>query len=172
MPQVNETCINFGVYEDGNEYYGQADITLPDLELMAQDITGAGIAGTVSAAVVGHYNAMTASINFRTICPSVVRLAEPRDHQLDVRGAMQVRDTATGKVSVQAVKVVMKCQPKTIKLGKLAPASPADASGDVSVSYIALYIDGEKVAEIDPYNFIAMVNGTDYLAEVRKALGK
>lgn len=172
MPKVNETCINFGVYEDGNEYYGQADITLPDLELMAQDITGAGIAGTVSTPVVGHYNAMTASITFRTICNSVVRLAEPRDHQLDVRGANQIRDTATGKVTVQAVKIVMKCQPKTIKLGKLAPASPADASGDVSVTYLAMYIDGEKVVEIDPYNFIALVNGIDYLADVRKALGK
>ena len=49
---------------------------------------------------------------------------------------------------------------------------PADASGEHAVYYYAIYRDGKKETEIDPVNFICLVNGVDYLAEVRKALGK
>lgn len=41
-----------------------------------------------------------------------------------------------------------------------------------AVSYYATYIDGKKKLEIDPLNYIYYVNGKDYLADVRKALGK
>lgn len=56
--------------------------------------------------------------------------------------------------------------------GKLAPAASAEASGEYAATYFATYIDGKKVLEIDIINFIYYVNGTDYLADVRKALGK
>ena len=63
-------------------------------------------------------------------------------------------------------------KPKKTALGKLAVASAADVSGEYATSYYALYIDGVKVTEIDPLNFICIINGTDYLQQVRKALGK
>ena len=34
------------------------------------------------------------------------------------------------------------------------------------------YINGKKVRELDPLNFICYINGVDYLAGVRAALGK
>ncbi len=66
----------------------------------------------------------------------------------------------------------MKVMPKKFSPGKLAAASAADASGEYAVSSYTLYLDGQKVIEIDPLNFIYTINGTDYLADVRKALGK
>ena len=62
--------------------------------------------------------------------------------------------------------------PKKLAVGKAAVASPADASGEHAVYYYAIYRDGKKETEIDPVNFICLINGVDYLAEVRKALGK
>lgn len=62
--------------------------------------------------------------------------------------------------------------PKKTSLGKVATASTSDASGEYSVSYFATYLEGKKVLEIDPLNYIFFVNGKDYLAEVRRALGK
>ena len=56
--------------------------------------------------------------------------------------------------------------------GSIAPATPTNGSGEYSVRYWATYIDGAKVREIDPLNFICVVNGVDYLADVRKAIGK
>ena len=57
------------------------------------------------------------------------------------------------------------------KGGSVAPAAPSNGSGEYAVRYWATYIDGKKVREVDQLNFICYVNGTDYLADVRKALG-
>ena len=61
--------------------------------------------------------------------------------------------------------------PKSDKGGSVAPATPSNGSGEYAVRYWATYIDGKKVREVDQLNFICYVNGTDYLADVRKALG-
>ena len=63
-------------------------------------------------------------------------------------------------------------QRNVLALGKVAAASTADVSGEYAVSYYAMYLDGSKVTEIDPLNFVCIINGKDYLKDVRKALGK
>lgn len=102
----------------------------------------------------------------------IIKLAEPRKHQLDLRAAQQSWDNSTGRYVQQAVKHVLVVNPKKFAPGKLAPASSAEASGEYPVTYYATYIDGKKVLEIDILNFIYYVNGVDYLEDVRKALGK
>jgi phage tail tube protein FII len=39
------------------------------------------------------------------------------------------------------------------------------------VVYISVSIDGKKVLEIDKFNYICIIDGEDYLKDVRKALG-
>ena len=79
--------------------------------------------------------------------------------------------TGRGKVVVRAVKHILVVIPKSDKGGSVAPAAPSNGSGEYAVRYWATYIDGKKVREVDQLNFICYVNGTDYLADVRKALG-
>ena len=57
MPRVDESIINFALYEDANEYLGMAEVTLPELVSLTQEITGAGIAGNVEAVILGHFEA-------------------------------------------------------------------------------------------------------------------
>jgi len=45
MPKIDESVINFAVYEDSVEYAGMAKASLPDLNALTQSISGAGIAG-------------------------------------------------------------------------------------------------------------------------------
>lgn len=172
MAKVDELIINFSVYEDAVEYLGMSEATLPEVSNLAEEITGAGIAGNVEAVVLGHIEAMTLTLNFRTVTKAAIRLAEPRIHNIDLRAAQQVRNTQTGKIETVAAKHVMKVTPKKFAPGKLAAASAADASGEYAVSYYALHLDGKRMVEIDPLNFIYYINGTDYLVDVRKALGK
>jgi hypothetical protein len=42
----------------------------------------------------------------------------------------------------------------------------------VAVDYWATYIDGQKTLEIDPKHLICYMDGTDYLADYRTAIGK
>lgn len=172
MGKIDETIINFAVYEDANEYLGMAVATLPSIEFLTQELSGAGIAGSVEEVIAGHLSAMTATLNFRTVCASAVRLLEPRIHRIDLRVAQQQTDSRTSATEITSLKHVMRVKPKKMSLGKAAAASAADVSGEYAVSYYALYMDGEKNTEIDPLNFICVINGTDYLAQVRRALGK
>ena len=172
MPNFDESVINFAVYEDGVEYVGMATATLPNLSAIVQTLSGAGIAGNVEVPVLGHYDVMSLTLNFRTTTEQSVRLSEPRRHNIDLRAAQQIEDTVAGKVKVQSVKHILVVVPKTDTGGSIAPASPTNGSGEYSVRYWATYIDGSKVREIDPLNFICEVNGVDYLDDVRKAIGK
>lgn len=169
---MDEAIINFAVYEDANEYLGIASATLPSLTALTQTISGAGIAGNVEAVILGHFDALTLGLSFRTVTEHAISLSEPRRHTIDLRVAQQVEDSTEGAVKVQAVKHIFSVVPKTDNPGKVAPASTADASGEYAVRYWATYIDGVLYREVDPLNFIYSVNGTDYLADVRTALGK
>lgn len=172
MPKTNDGIINYEVYEDATEFYGTANVQLPDLASMTTSLSGAGIAGSVEAVVLGHFDAMTMTMAFNTFCKDQARLAELRPHNLDLRVAQGTTDSSTGDIDVDSIKHVLRVTPKKLSLGKVAPASTADASGEYAVSYFASYINGEKINEIDPLNFICIINGVDYLARVRKALGK
>ena len=44
MPKIDESVINFALYEDASEYLGMAEVALPALASLTQEITGAGIA--------------------------------------------------------------------------------------------------------------------------------
>lgn len=172
MSKVNETIINFQVYENATEYYGMAEVGLPEISFITNEVKGAGISGTFESVVLGHLEAMTLTLNFRTIVADAIALLEPRDHQIDLRVAQQDKDTVSGQTKVIAVKHVFVCKPKMLSPGAVAPASPADASGEYAVTYWAMFIDGKKEIEIDILNFICFIHGKDYLEDVRKALGK
>ncbi len=75
-------------------------------------------------------------------------------------------------MEIRREKHVLTVIPKSHNVGTIAPAKPSDGSGEYSVRYWATWLDGVKVREIDPLNSIYMVNGVDYLAPVRRALGK
>jgi P2 family phage contractile tail tube protein len=172
MAKVDQAVINFAVYENSTEYYGMAEATLPEISNMTEEIKGAGISGTLETVILGHLEAMTLTLNFRTVTKEAIALAEPRDHMIDLRVAQQGKDTVSGKITITPVKHIFIVQPKKLNPGKVSPATPAEASGEYGVTYYATFIDGKKMLEIDILNFIYYVNGTDYLADVRKALGK
>lgn len=172
MPKIDETVISFNVYEDATELLGIAEVTMPELSSITEEISGAGIGGKLESVILGAVEAMSVTMNFRTVTQNAIRLAEPRVHALDLRAAQQSRDSATGEVKVVSVKHYVNVIPKKLSIGKLATASTGEVSGEYAVSYFATYIDGEKMLEIDPLNYIYIINGTDYLADVRKALGK
>lgn len=169
---MDQSVINFAVYEDSVEMLGMAKATLPDVTWLTQTISGAGIGGNIEAVILGHVDAMTLGLSFRTTNNQTIKLSEPRRHNIDLRVAQQLEDTVAGKVKVQQVKHIFVVIPKTDKGGSVAPAASTDGSGEYAVRYWATYIDGVKKREIDPLNYICFINGVDYLADVRKALGK
>ena len=170
--KIDETVVGFAVYEDATEHVGIAEATLPEISNITEEISGAGIGGKVESVILGAVEAMTTTLNFRTVTKNAIRLHEPREHKIDLRVAQQQRDTTKGVTEIVKVKHLLTLTPKKLNPGKVATASAAEVSGEYATTYFATYIDGKKTLEIDPLNYIYFVNGKDHLADVRKALGK
>ena len=172
MSKIGEAIVNAAVYENNTEYRGLADIQLPDVEQLVAEVEGAGIAGKYTSPIIGHINSMKATFTFRIVTDETYKLTTPDAHTIEIRVAQQKRDSSSGDIYREPVKYVLIMRPINLKLGKVAPATTADASGEYAVSYLASYIDGKKVLEVDPTNYIFIMYGKDYLEDIRKALGK
>ena len=172
MAKQPEAYIDFEVYEDARNFIGISQATLPNITFLTQQITGAGISGNVEAVLTGMVDAMSLTLNFRNATDAAVAMMSPQRHNIDLRVAEQFWDTENIRKTISADKYVMVVIPKNTQPGNVAPASAADASGEYTVYYYAGYRDGKKLWEIDPWNYICNINGVDYMADVRKALGK
>jgi phage tail tube protein FII len=149
MNNIPEKLINFRVYLDGTDLLGVADVDLPNLEGLTDTVRGAGIAGEIDSPALGHYSPMTLGLNWRTVTGPVTQLAAPKAHHLDLRGSIQFYDAGTGEYNTKS----------------------GDVANEFSINYIKVWFDDKESVEIDPFNFIARVNGEDYLASVRRDLG-
>ncbi len=168
---VPEKLINFRVYMNGDDLVGISDVTLPKLEAITETVKGAGIAGEIDSPTIGHFGSMELELNWRTLLKTNVILAKPTGVDLDLRGAIQVNDSATGTLKSVPAKVVVRGLPKSTDLGKLEMGATTDTKNTIEVTYIKVTIDGSDVLEVDKYNYICTIDGTDYLSDVRTALG-
>ena len=100
--KVDNGTTNFAVYEDATEFYGMAEATLPEISQITEEVKGAGIAGAFNGAFVGHIEAMTLTLNFRSVTADAIKLAEPRNHQLDLRAAQQYWDNSALLIAAPA----------------------------------------------------------------------
>lgn len=170
MPEpIPDKLINFKVFLGGNDLLGLADVDLPSIEMMTETVTGAGIAGELETPVIGHTTPITLSLSWRTVTKSFARLAAPEPHQLDLRGAMQF--LAAEVMVTVPVRVTVITVPKKAELGKMATGKAMETQSELAVSYLKMWVDGEEKIEIDKLNYIYIVDGVDYLAPVRTALG-
>lgn len=172
MSKQPQAYINFDVYENAVDLVGVAKVTLPDISYLTATLNGPGIAGNIEAVLIGMVEAMTTTLNFTSVTAAATKLLRPEKHQLDLRVAEQDWDPVSTERAVAADKYVMVVVPKSTKPGTIAPASTADTSGEYAVYRYEAYKNGKTLWKIDPYNYICEIDGVDYMAEVRKALGK
>lgn len=100
-----------------------------------------------------------------------IMLAMQTGVNLDLRGAQQIYDSASGKYKVGNVKCVVRGVPKKTELGKLDVGTTTGTANTIETAYIKVTIDGETVLELDKFNYICNIGGVDYMADVREALG-
>lgn len=162
----------FMCYDEGREMIGVADVTLPTLSYMTDTVKGAGIPGEMDIPSVGNFQSMTTTINWTSLVEDNIVFVAPNTYHFDFRGSLQVYMDSIGEFSSQAIKVVMRCIPKTFTLGNFDTATKMGTSGEYEVIYLKISIDGKDYVEIDKFAYISKINGIDYLAKVRQDIGK
>jgi len=171
MAKYEVVTINFMVYENANRFTGMASVTLPNINQKSVPLSGAGIAGEVDVPISGQLEPMEVKFSFNAYSAEVARLRSPGRHKIEMHPAVQNEDTVKGAIIVTAEKHVMTIVPKGLSGATIAPATKRETELTASVRYWAHYIDGVKIHEIDVMNHIFIINGVDYGAPVRKALG-
>ena len=164
--------INLEIYEDSINLLGVAKVQLPAIAFPCVQISGAGMMGNMEVPLYGMVDNMTTTITWLTPHGDAVKLMSPKKHQLDMRVAEEFWGIEDAEVGLWADKYVMIVRPKTTTPGTVAPMAAADTSGEYVVYYFAAYKDGEQLWEVDKRNMRCVILGVDYMAEVRKALGK
>lgn len=168
---VRDKLINFEVFMTGARKLGMADITLPTVEYKTATLSGAGIGGEIEMPTPGQTASMELEINWRTINEDVTTLLAMKAHDLELRGANEQYDAGTGEIKTQAVKINIRGLPKKGDVGTFKPADHTETKSTLELTYLKITIDDKMVLEIDKLNYIHYVDGVDYLASVRAALG-
>lgn len=169
---VPEKAINFSVYLNGSELLGVAEGNFPSGDMMTSETRGAGIAGVVDSIVLGHLNSTTIELSWRNVTPQFSILMEHEAHSLDLYASHQDFNAGSGMIETRSIHVYMKAITKNYNIGKLVVGNSSETKTTHEVYYLKYYENGREQLEIDKYNFIYKVNGVDYLASVRRDLGK
>lgn len=172
LQTIDEKLIAFSVFLNGNIPLGVADVQLPKLSNLSDSFTGAGIAGEINSIMDGHYGPLLLTLTWRTTpTDEAVQLLIPQSHLIEFRSSIQVLDKKDSTYGKVGKKITVRAKNKDLDLGKAQVASAMDGSTEMECTYLKIENEGKKILELDKYNYIFSVNGTDFLATVRSQLG-
>lgn len=171
MPIIPNTNNNYRVYLAGRGLLGLATVTLPNIQNMMDDLKGSGIFGTMSLPVAAHVQAMVMTLNWHVFIADVAVLFAQEKLQLDMYAAIQLQDTGRQKVKFQQWQITTRGMPSGMNLGTLDVGVKGSPASDWAIEYIKAWYNKAEVFEIDPLNAIYTINGVDYGADIRTAIG-
>lgn len=168
MNAIPEKIVAYNLYDEGEKMVGiTGEVELPEFESMTSTVGGAGIMGEVESPNPGHFSSQKLTIPFRTISKTAAKLFEPRGQTITLRADQSSYDVADGKIGHQGLKIVVRGVPTGFKPGKASAGNPTDSEITLELYYIKIELDGFTLIELDKYNSIYVVNGNDWLEEVR-----
>jgi Bacteriophage tail tube protein len=170
--KVGNKVINFSIY---NRNSGKATkivdatgVQLPSVEHITDTIKGAGILGEVDFPTYYQPGAMTFTINVRVTSEQLAVLIAAKE--LEIRWVTDAFDTNNLAVGTNSHKAFIKGMNKKFDEGKLEPGAAQDATLDYEVFSYKRIVNGKTILNIDKFNGIFEVNGTNLMKKVNAAL--
>lgn len=172
MSNVEEGTIACACYEDGKQFLGVAKITMPDIEHETFTVKGLGLMGSTELPAYCQVKPMKMTVEFRDANEAQYRLAEVRNHMLDLRVIKQGYDNTSGDLSITDHQYIIQCQPIKTSGGDVEPAKPQGVSGEFAVLSFKEYRAGKLCRHIDVVKMIYEDgSGVDRFADIRRMLG-
>lgn len=172
MSIVPEKLNDFRIYISGKpDLKGVADLQLPSLESLTDTVNGAGMLGEYDSPAYGHFQSMKFLINWRVPSDEMLDFYKPEAITVECWLANQEYDAVKSHHDFKPNRVVVHGLVTKNDLGKAQKGSPYESSTEIEVLYMKLERDGKVLLEIDKINYIYVVDGVDYAARLREALG-
>lgn len=164
--------INFEVYESGtNRLLGMANVELPTIEYETVDTKGNGLGGTRAFPIRGNTGSMELKLVWRQVNTDYAPLFRHESINLSLYGATSGYEGGSGEIKVIQHRIETRVTPKSDALGKFEPSATMDNEITFEALVFYYYINGVEQLGIDWANMIHRVNGEDYSAPTRQALG-
>ncbi|QGQ97059.1 phage tail protein [Paenibacillus psychroresistens] len=147
-----------------------SDLQLPSIEKLTDTVKGSGIMGEIDLPSFGQLGSMTFAVNNRADNAQYAIMSRPGEIKFEIIWVVDVFDSSQVKVGIQQHKVFLSGVSKKYDMGKIDVNSGADGSSEFEIYYLRKIVDGKEVLLIDKFNFKYVVNGTDYMNDLRTAL--
>lgn len=174
MAKIATKTIQFSAYDrtNGSAKFIEdtASYTRPEIAMMSDGITGAGIMGEIDLPTLGQIDSMESEIALNKSNERAIAMFAPGAHTMEVRWVTNVLDSATGKSVVQANKDIIKYLPKSLSLGDIENNETNEGTLGMEVLTFQHICNGKTLIKIDKLNNVFIINGKDYSADIRKAL--
>lgn len=161
---------NLNVFNNAESLLGQIGaFTVPKLQRKMEDWRGGGMDSGVKIDLGGGDDGLQAEWTLGGLDLNTIRQfgGSISSVQLRFAGAYQRDDTG----EVDAVEIVLRGRHEEIDMGEAKAGEDTEQKMITHCTYYKLSVNGRVEIEIDVLNMIYIVNGTDILAEQRKALG-
>ena len=167
--RLPEVLNDFNLYGEGEKLIGQdAEITLPELTMITDTLTGSGVLGEYEDPVTGQFENATMGIKWTCLNRDYFKLLDTtKPLQLTLRGSLQCLDTDTGYTDYYPVKVLVRGKANKINLGKAEKGKKMESDTEINILYVKVQVDKETLLELDKLNFKFVLNGEDKLEKIR-----
>ncbi|MEN1985258.1 phage major tail tube protein [Paenibacillus hubeiensis] len=172
MGQIPQKLIDYAVYRKGtNNQLGTADITLPSFEAMTTETSGAGIMGTLEVPTPGQFGSQTLGIAWNTMTVEAAEMMGAGSIDIEIRGAQQNFDTATGQIVYEPIKIVFRGLGKTYEGGTVTKNESLGASTELELLYYKSFLNNQEIFEVDKMGYVFKIRGVSQNDAIKKALG-
>lgn len=159
---------NFNLFVDGRGYAGQVEeYNAPVLTVKTEDFRGGGM--DTSEALDMGLEKLECDFSLVAYDRDVLALfgfVPGAEVPVTIRGALQSVDG-----SVKSVTHTLRGKIRSLDSGTWKPGDKPSLTVTMDLHYYRLQHDGVVTHEIDVRNMIRTINGTDQLAEQRRAMG-
>lgn len=166
---ISGSIVAHRFFDNSNEVEDNVSCQLPSIENGTTEVKGAGILGALEMPSSAQLNAMVFTASMRSVNKSNISCAAPGVHNIELRFVKDVK-TDTGTMIPQGTKIFITGIFKKYDPGKVEENGTMDGSIEYEVLRYRIVINGEEVLLIDKVNFIYIVNGVDYMKDIRAAL--
>ena len=166
---IKDILVNMNLYFDGNDFVGEVqELTPPKVTPKFREYMAGGMGATIDIPT-GEVEKLESDFTLNSVSRTVLKqlkVVPGSTVPFEFRGATVSQDGSKGRVIVTQRGLI-----KETDYGSWKPGEDTTLKIGMTLDYYRLTIDGEVIHEIDPVNFVCVINGVDQTAELRAALG-
>lgn len=175
MAKISTKTIQYAIYDKTSDKKGvyvedTTSYTRPEIAMMSDGISGAGIMGEIDMPTLGQLDSMEGEIVLNKTNGRALAMFAPGSHTVEIRWATNQLNSATGASTVQGNKEIITYVPKTLAMGDIENNETNEATLTFEVLTYEYFIDGSSIIKIDKLNNVFKIHGFDYAAQIRAKL--